>query len=88
MPKLNNVTDEQIAEVVLAAEDLSFTLADYNGRIEKGYTNDLTNTLERVMTLNRAARGILELAGMLMFKAQLAEQKRDLEAALRSQLKA
>lgn len=83
MPRMQNVTDDQVQSAVEELENLMHTFHDYAERIEKGYSEPISGALEPVQTINRAIRTLAQMNSMILFKRRLDEQRAELETLLR-----
>lgn len=79
MPKLKNVTAEELDGALSASEDLMATLHNISDRIEKSYCDDIANPIEIARTLNALTRASASLVTNVLFKSSLQEQRQELE---------
>lgn len=86
MPKLTNVTADDIKAAVEAAEDASAAVFRITSRIQQGYCNDdIPSPLQSAGSLLSASGMLAELARALIIRAAMVEQKVELETMLRAQ---
>ena len=84
MPKLPNVTNEDIKAALDKASDLLMELDELAGRIEKGYVDSLDKPLDAARVFNSLVRAAADLTAAVMTKSYLDEHARELEAMLRA----
>lgn len=87
MGKLPNVTAEELSELVDRACDLSGAIVGVNGRIEKGYSEQIGEPLRLASAFLSLSRSAGDLAATLLSKGALEEMRRTTEAAIRARLK-
>jgi hypothetical protein len=82
MPKLQNVTVEQLTTNGETAENFAGELWGLRERILKGYCEDVPKPHELANGFLALCRSAGDLAATLLHKAAMAEQQRELEALL------
>lgn len=86
MAKLKNVTLEEL-KALDEATDVSI-FWDIANRIEKGYCDNLETPAELALTFLGVSRASADLASKILLKAQMQEQKRELQALLKAKIEA
>lgn len=87
MAKLRNVAQDELLAHKLTGEDLCIELHGINNRIEKGYCDEIESLVSLARSFLSLSRAAADTAAHLLVKASLQEQKRELEALLRSRTK-
>lgn len=80
MPKLQNVTNDEIAELADAAELLSGKIHDAVQRMEKGYRTEVTRPLEKSASFMQIAGSAADLARLLLFVHRMQNKDEEIEA--------
>jgi hypothetical protein len=84
MPKLKNVTLEELHAAAEAAQDAGQLASHIAQRAEQGYLDEVPEPIQRASAFMGAAAALNEVARMLILKATLQEQRRELEERLRA----
>ena len=88
MPKLQNVTESALTELL---ENQSFEISqiakDFADRMEKGYCDDLGNSMDLARAALSVSRSFSDLAAQLLSHAAFAELKRETERLIRERAK-
>lgn len=87
MGKLKNVTAEELEAARIQAEDLTILIADLHDRAEKGYCDTIEKPATLARTFAYAARSSAQLAGWLLFKMEMQEDKATLQRLLKERQK-
>ncbi len=83
MPKLKNVTAEELDALSVGADSDTQVAYDYLNRMEQGYCEKIGSPIALATAFLRASQAMASLAAMILTKAQLQEQRAELEAELR-----
>ena len=84
MPKLPNVTNEDVKAALDKAEDCLMELHELTGRLEKGYADPIANPLAAVRSLTSLIGAAASFQSVVMVKVALEEQRREVETLLRA----
>ena len=87
MPKLKNVTVQELAALKETSDNLLMELHDINERIEKGYVDRLESSAELAQHFNAVTRACAQMTSLLLLRLAMDEQKAGLEALLRERSK-
>jgi len=82
MPKLNNITNADLIQIRDALYDALGAVHDAEQRIEKGYCDTIENPVELAKAFISASSAYSGLAGKILIRLALDEQRRELEALL------
>jgi hypothetical protein len=88
MPKMPNVTAADLTEANEGAMDIMAALHDLSDRIEKGYVDDIEKPVEVARTMISLSTAASTLAGRILFKLAMDEQRKELEQLLTARLTA
>ena len=88
MPKLKNVTADDLAVLLNDFFDATSYAEGYTDRIQKGYVDDDVATIRRVTELVQASRACSDLAAQLLFRLRLEEDRAETRKLLEAQVKA
>jgi hypothetical protein len=84
MPRLPNVTIEELDKAEACAFADSQLASDLARRIEQGYCTQILEPLKLASAYLVAASAFSDLARLMVLKAALGEQERQIEATLRA----
>jgi len=84
MPKLKNVTMAELSEAANQPMEAGQVASYIAQRAEQGYLDEVASPIQTAITFLSAASALSEVGRALILKASLQEQKRELEAKLRS----
>jgi len=84
MPKLKNVTAEELQTACDAAQDIGQQAAFLIGRAATGYIDEIATPIQLATAFMGASAALADLARLMLMKATLQEQKAELERTLRS----
>lgn len=87
MPKLKNITVEQIAAIDGDAESLIHRFHELNERMEQGYVDEVENPEPLARSLLALSQAAGRAAQLMLSKAYLRQQRRELEAEFRQRAK-
>ena len=82
MPKLKNVTADELAIADAAASDMLGHLVDMANRISGGYCDDIESPIALARTFAAMGRDASHLSVILLSRAAMQEQKRELAALM------
>ena len=85
MPKLKNVTADELHAADELAVEASQTAAYLYQRIEQGYCDEIESPIQKASAFLAASAALADLGRAIILKASLQEPKRELEATLRRQ---
>lgn len=88
MPKLKNVTVEDLRKAEAETDESSQMLHDMADRIVKGYVDVIDKPIELARHFLSLSRSASDLAAALLTKAALQELERETRAMLEARLKA
>jgi aspartokinase len=83
MPKLKNVTTDEIKAAQSASEDVISTLQDLNDRMQKGYHDHIESPAELARHFNALSRNAGEMVSALLITLAMQEMKAETEALKR-----
>lgn len=86
MPKLKNVTSNDLASLLRALDEADDWCRDYTDRIQKGYVDDGVATLRRASDLVRASASCADLAAQLLYRLRLEEDRAETRKLVEAQL--
>lgn len=84
MPKLKNVTADELEQAGNIAIEASQTASYLCSRIEQGYCDEIVSPVQQASAFLAASRALADLAANVLLKASMQEQKREIEAQLRA----
>ena len=79
MPKLPNVTKQNVVAVIGRAEDVLADLHDISDRIEKGYCDDIAEPVVKARTFISLSKAAAHMAGLLLLQSAMQEQRAEIE---------
>lgn len=88
MPKLKNVTADDLDALYNNFFDATSYAVDYTDRVQKGYVDEDVATLRRVTELVQASRACSDLAAQLLFRLRLEEDRAETRKLIEAQVKA
>lgn len=88
MPKKANITDEQIGEAAVKADDLCYDLRDLAEEIRAGRADDFKEAVDLARRFATLARISADVAAVILTRKGMADQRTELEASLRAQIAA
>lgn len=83
MAKLKNVTQTEIATIITDTDGALSDMHDVIKRMEAGYCDDLSSPAQLARNFCWMARAASSLAGQILAKAAMQEQKAELEALMK-----
>ena len=83
MPKLKNVTADELNACINTAQDAGQFAGAIVSRIEQGYCDEIPEPIQAAAAFMGASAILAEVARHLLMKAALQEQRAMLEAKLR-----
>jgi len=86
MPKLKNVTSNDLASLLRAVDEADDWCRDYTDRVQKGYVDDEVATLHRVSDLVRASASLADLAAQLLYRLRIEEDRAETRKLLEAQV--
>jgi DNA-binding NtrC family response regulator len=87
MPKLKNVTNQNITDLLYRIEEFSGDANDYANRIRTGYVDTIETPVSDTSALIALARNVNELALAILHQAKLQELKAETERLIGEQQK-
>lgn len=88
MPRLPNVTAQDLETAEAEAFACSQMAYDFAKRIEQGYCQEIAEPLKLATSFMAASRAFADLASCMLTKSALAEQERRIEADLKQRIAA
>lgn len=83
MPKLKNITEAELEALACGASSDTQCAYDYLRRMEQGYCDKLETPIQLATNFLQASQSLAALASIILTKAQLQEQRAELEKTLR-----
>lgn len=86
MPKLQNVTAEELAALTDSTMEVMGTMQNVVKRIEAGYADPIPEPCQLASTFHALARTMSGITAIFIMKAKLNEIRANTEARIREQL--
>lgn len=87
MGKLPTATAEELKALAERASDLGSEIYTVNGRVEKGYSDQIAEPLMLAGAFLSLSRSAADLAATLLSKGALEEMRRGTETTIRARMK-
>ena len=84
MPKLKNITAEELKAAADIAMDAGQQASFIVQRAEQGYLDEVASPIQAATTFLSASAALADLGRAIILKASLQEQRRELEEQLRA----
>lgn len=84
MPKLQNVTNDDLAQLDAAIDEVRAQISGLNDRMEKGYCDEVKNPIELARHFTAMSRECSEMVTNLLRASYMQEQRREVEAMLKA----
>ena len=82
MPRLKNVTADDLAALLNDLDDQTSCAHDYADRVQKGYLEDGAATLRAATSLLQVSRACADLAAQLLFRLRHEEDRAETRRVL------
>lgn len=88
MPKKANITNEQVEASAVRADDMAYELRELADEIRAGRCDDLVKAVDLARKFTTLARLSADVAGAILTRKGMADDRAELEAKLRTETKA
>lgn len=78
MPKMKNVSADDLKIVEKNSEDVLSDILDVCDRVEKGYVDDIEDPVALARHFTALARAASQAAGLMLFRLQMQKQSAEL----------